>query len=54
MKSFGYNILADKRARPFAKRALAYMRYLGTPRWPYASAKQVERQQRQMAKRTQR
>jgi len=51
VKGFGYNILADKRARPNTKKALAYMRYLSTPKWPYASTRQIERQQRQMAKR---
>src|SRR5437016_14676811 len=51
MKGFGYNILRDKTLRPNAKRDLAYTRYLSMPRWPYASVRQIERQQRQMADR---
>jgi len=50
MKGFGYNILADKPHGPPREAGPAYMS-LGHAWWPYASAKQVERQQRQMAKR---
>jgi hypothetical protein len=52
MKGFGYNILADKLRRPYMslKSVKAWLRFKGA-NWPYASTRQIERQQRQMADR---
>jgi len=44
VEGFGYKHPCSKRCTAQREAGLAYMRYLGTPRWPYASAKQVERQ----------
>jgi hypothetical protein len=52
MKGYGYSILADKLSRKglSPKPVKAWWRFLAA-NWPYASERQIKRQQRQMAKR---
>jgi len=52
MKGFGYNILVDKKVRKdmSLKRVRAWWYFIHA-KWPYASTRQIERQQRQMRKR---
>jgi len=56
MKGFGYNILNDKTGirKGLSLKAVRAWAYWLSAQWPYASTRQISRQQRQMAKRLRR